>query len=194
MIWKEISLAIFSTSWWPSWLLQQCLMRSSWRNPWRYEPYTSYFCPGFDYVIKSSDFLPAHYWDTGVNVIDMNVILILCAPFGGTILKWGAVVEPWAHMFLGLKGYCHTLILFVFDLTSQILYFVVTENEWHHHQHHCLGQKPSIIFDPVLSLILQSSQIYLQVHSLYSKMHHKCVYIFQNPLLTFCHLLTRRCQ
>lgn len=49
MTWRVISLATSSVSWWPSWPHRQCLMRNSWRNPWRYETYTSCFCPALDY-------------------------------------------------------------------------------------------------------------------------------------------------
>lgn len=33
-----------------------------------------------------------------------------------------------------LKGYCHSNLFVFFDLKSQILYFIVIQNEWHHHQ------------------------------------------------------------
>lgn len=113
MTWRVISLATSSISWWPSWLLRQCLMRSSWRNPWRYEPYTSHFCPGFDYVIKNGDFLPMHTWDMGVNLIDLGVILYLYSPISRTTVKWEAVVEPWTQVILGWKDIVILIYLFL---------------------------------------------------------------------------------
>lgn len=103
MTWRVISLATSSNSWWPLWLPRLCLMQNSWRNPWGYEPNRSHFCPRFDYVIKNNDLLPVHTWEMHVNRIDLDVILMLCYLSGRTVLKWGTVVEPWAHMFLGWK-------------------------------------------------------------------------------------------
>ena len=117
MTWKAISLATLSISWWPLWLRRQCSMRSSWRNPWRYEPYTRHFCLGFDCVIKNSDSLPAQSWDGGVNVIDLDVTLILGSPIGRTTMKSEAVAESWAHMILGWK----IIVIFFFLMLSLFL-------------------------------------------------------------------------
>lgn len=156
MTWRAISLATWSNSWWPLWLLRLCLMQSSWRNQWRYEPNLGL---RFNCVIKNNDLLPAHTWEMGVNRTDLGVILMLRYSSGRTVLKWGTVVEPWAQCSWAerIASYPNFISL-VFDPKSQILHFVVIESRWHHHQPHCLGQKPRIIFDPLLSLTLQSSQ------------------------------------